>query len=141
MPVRGTPADIQAKWLRNISAATQDVTNGIARVTKAPGASAAAQKQVWAQNTMAAQDKWARNTGAVTLDAWKAAATAGVGRIAQGANAKQNKMGDHMAAFIPHLEAGLRKLDSMPRGTFEQNVARMIAMVQHNASYQRPAGR
>lgn len=141
MAVRGDAASIQAKWLRNIQGATPDIQAGIQRVTQAPGQAAAAQAAAWQQNTIAAADKWKRNVGAVTLDSWKTAATNGVGRIAQGAQAKQDKMGDHMANFIPHLEAGQRKLAAMPRGTFEQNIARMVEMARHNASYNKPAAR
>lgn len=139
MPVRGTPEEIQSKWLSRIQAATPEVQAGIQRVTKAPGAAAAAQKTAWVNNTMNAQDKWARNVGSVTVDQWKAAATAGVGRIAQGAQAKQDKVGAHLASFIPHLNQGLARIDAMPRGTLEQNLARMLEMARWNSTYKRPA--
>lgn len=136
--VRGTSADIQAKWLRNIQAATPDVQAGIARVDKAPGIAAAAQRQAWQNNTISAADKWERNTKAVSLQDWQAAATAGVQRIGQGAQAKQNKVGAHLDNFLPYLQQGMDKVAAMPKGNFQQNVARMIAMAQHNANYKKP---
>lgn len=138
-PIKGDPASIQAKWLRNIQSATPDVQAGIARVTQAPGQAAAAQRQAWQTNVVAAGDKWERNVRAVSLTDWQNAATAGVGRIAQGAQAKQDKMGKHLASYLPYLAQGMAKVDAMPRGSLEQNVARMIAMVRHSAAYKRPA--
>ena len=138
MAVRGTAQSIKDKWLRNIQTATPDITAGIQRVTTAPGQAAAAQSAAWQANTIAAADKWKRNTGAVSLADWQAAATAGVSRIAAGAQAKQGKMEAHLASFIPHLEAGQRMLQSMPRGSMEQNLGRMVAMARHNANYKRP---
>ena len=140
MAVRGTPQSIQEKWLRNITQATPDVKAGIARVTQAPGQAAAAQATVWQNNTIAAADKWKTNVGSVSLSSWQQSATAGVDRIAQGAAAKQDKMGRHLASFIPHLERGMAQVNAMPSGNLEQNLARMVAMARHNASYRRPAG-
>lgn len=136
--VRGDATSIQAKWLRNIQAATPDVTAGIQRVTKAPGQAAAAQANAWQQNTINAADKWKRNVASVSLQDWQNAATNGVQRIAQGAQAKQDKVGAHLASFLPYLQQGMDKVAAMPRGNFQQNVARMVAMAQHNANYKRP---
>lgn len=136
--IKGSPQDIQAKWLRNIQAATPDVQAGIARVTTAPGQQAAAQKQAYINNVVAQQDKWARNVGAVSLQQWQAAATSGVARIAQGAQAKQDKVGAHLQAFLPFLQRGMDQVNAMPRGTLEQNLARMLTMVRYTAGYKRP---
>lgn len=136
--IRGDAASIQAKWLRNIQSSTPDVQAGIARVTKAPGQAAAAQAQAWQNNTINSADKWKRNVGAVSLQDWQTAATNGVQRIAQGAQAKQDKVGAHLQSFLPYLQQGVDKVNAMPRGTFQQNVARMVAMAQHNAAYKRP---
>ena len=138
MPVRGTPQSIKDKWLRNIQTATPDIQAGIQRVQTAPGVAAAAQVDVWQNNTVAARDKWKRKTAAVSLPDWQASALAGVPRIAQGAQAKQGKMEAHLTNFIPHLEAGQQKLKAMPRGSFEQNLARMIEMARHNKAYRAP---
>lgn len=135
---KGDPASIQAKWLRNIQAATPDVQAGIARVSQAPGQAAAAQRQTWQNNVLAAGDKWERNVKAVSLADWQTAATAGVQRIAQGAQTKQDKVGRHLAAYLPYLAQGMAKVDAMPKGTLEQNLARMVTMVRHSAAYKRP---
>lgn len=136
--VRGSASDIQAKWLRNIQAATPDVTAGIARVQKAPGQAAAAQAQAWQNNTINAADKWKKKVSAVSLSDWQQAATDGVQRIAQGAQTKQNKVGAHLTNFLPYLQQGMDKVAAMPKGTLQQNLARMVAMAQHNANYKAP---
>lgn len=129
------------KWATNLGGATQSIKDGVAAVTVAPGVSAARQKAVWMANIQAAQDKWARNVQAVTLGDWQAAMNdKGINRIAQGAAAAVPKMATFLQAFIPHVEAGVRQLP--PRGTLQQNIARMVQMVQHNAQFTgRPAGR
>lgn len=136
--IRGDAASIQAKWLRNIQAATPDVQAGIARVTQAPGMAAAKQVDAWQNNTVNARAKWQRNTAAVSLQSWQASATDGVQRIAQGAQSKQNKVGDHLQSFLPFLQQGMDKVNAMPKGSLAQNIARMVAMTQHTASYKRP---
>lgn len=137
MAVRGTPAENAAKWKNRLSAATPEIQAGIARVTQSPGQAAVKQKQAWQQNVVASADKWERNTGRVTLADWQAAANAGVSRIAAGAAAKQGKMESFLSEFQPHLERVQAKLASMPRGSFEANLARMVENARQNAAFKR----
>jgi hypothetical protein len=37
------------------------------------------------------------------------------------------------------LDAGTNKIAAMPDTTFDQRIARMVAMATHNHSYKRPA--
>lgn len=138
MAVRVTPDQAQAKWLTRLQGATQDITNGVNNVTVAPGQKAAAQSQKWLQNVTAAQDKWKRNVGAVSLEQWKQyMLNVGVPRVAQGAQAKQAKFGSFAQQFFPHLEAGIAKVSAMPSTTLEDNINRAVAMMRHNASFKR----
>lgn len=136
--IKGDAQSITEKWTRNLSAATPDITAGIARVSTAPGVAAAKQQAVWAANTAAAQQKWAKRTAAVSLSDWQASATAGVARIAQGAQAKQGKMATHLQNFLPVLSANMDKVNTMPKGSLEANLARMVAMARLNAAYKAP---
>jgi hypothetical protein len=61
----------------------------------------------------------------------------GIGRVASGAQAAKSKMQDFFTDFIPHLEAGVRELQTMPRGDLEANIARANAMMRHNAKFRR----
>lgn len=135
------PAAAAQRWAQNLGAATQAIQAGVAAVTVAPGAAAARQKSVWMQNTQASADKWARNVGSVQLGDWQNSMnTKGIPRIASGATEAVPKMTAFLQAFIPHVEAGVRQLPA--RGTLENNIARMVAMVRHNAQFTgRPAGR
>lgn len=135
------PTAAAQRWAQNLGAATQAIQAGVAGVTVAPGAAAARQKSVWMQNTQASADKWARNVGSVPLSDWQNSMnTKGIPRIASGAQEAIPKMTNFLQAFIPHVEAGVRALPA--RGTLENNIARMVAMVRHNAQFTgRPAGR
>lgn len=137
MAVRGTPAENAAKWQRRLSAATTDVQAGINRVAQAPGQRAAAQKAAWQQNVVAAADKWERRVAAVPLEEWKRAALEGTARIASGAQAKVGKVEAFQNEFIPHLERVQQRLANMPRGSLEQNLARMLENARMNSQFKR----
>lgn len=124
--IRGNAASITEKWKTRTAGATQQVVDGVNRVTESPTAKAAAQKQAWINNTIAKQDKWARNTAAVTLEEWRAATAAGAQRIAAGVNAKAGKMEKFLNEFLPFLEGVQRQVAQTPRGDMETNLARMV---------------
>jgi hypothetical protein len=137
MAVRGTPASITAKWASRTAGATQQVIEGVARVTVAPGQKAAAQKSAYLANVQAKADKWERNVGRVTLQDWQQATTAGAQRIAAGVQAKQGKMENFLTQFIPHVERVQQRVQAMPRGNMEQNIARMVENVRGMAEFKR----
>lgn len=126
MAIRGNPASITEKWKTRTSGATQQVVEGVRRVTEAPTAKAARQKQAWINNTIAKQDKWERNTAAVTLEEWRAATEAGAQRIAAGVQAKAGKMERFLGEFLPFVENVQRQVNQTPRGDLETNLARMV---------------
>jgi hypothetical protein len=137
MAIRGTPAQAAAKWQQRLSASTAEITAGIDRVTEAPGRKAAQQKQAWLANIQAKADKWERNVGRVTLEEWRASAKAGVGRVAQGAQQKQGKVEAFQNEFFPFLERVQQKLASTPRGSLEQNLARMVMNAREISNFKR----
>lgn len=140
MPVRSTAAQAQAKWLQNISAATDRMTQGVQAVQKAPGLAAAAAADKWLAKVTAAKPKFAANVAAVTLQQWQnSMVNIGIPRVAQGAQAKQNKVGAFMNQFLPYLAQGLQTIDAMPSNTVEDGVARAAAMIRYNAKFVRNA--
>lgn len=140
MPVRHDAASATSKWVQNLSASTQAITQGVQRVTKSPGAAAAANKQGWVNGVNAAADKWARRVGAVSLSDWQdAMINVGVPRVAQGAQAKQGKFESFMSDFLPYLKSVTDKVDQMPRDTQEARIARAVAQMRGTAGYQRKA--
>ena len=138
MPVRSTPEAATAKWVQNLSAASDRMTAGANAVTKAPGLAAAAAKQKWLNRVTAAADKFAANVSRVSLEQWQAAyINIGVPRVGQGASAKQGKMLSFQQQFLPYLRTGLQTIDQMPSTTLEDGIARATAMIRYNAKFKR----
>jgi hypothetical protein len=131
-----TPAELAAKWATRTGAATQDVVAGVDRVTEHPGRKAAAQQAVWAQNT-AAQDKWARRVQAGSLEDWKAATKSGAARIAGGVQAKKGKVEAFWQEFGPFQDSVTQQTNAMPRGSLEQNLARMLNQARRTSEFKR----
>lgn len=140
MAIRGNPQQAAQKWADRLSGATQQIQEGISRVSEAPGRKAAAQKQAWLNNVQAKADKWERNVGRVSLEDWRAAATAGVTRVAQGAQQKKGKMEAFQTEFFPFLERVQSRVNAMPRGSLEQNLARMVANAREISNFKRGGG-
>lgn len=142
MPVRSTAEQATAKWVTNLSGATERMKAGAMAVQTAPGALAAAAADKWLAKVTQAKDKFARNSRAVTLAQWQAAYTGtGISRVAQGAQAKQSKVQDFMTQFLPHLAAGAQVIDKMPTNTLEDGIAKAAAQIRHNAKFVRNAGK
>lgn len=130
-----TPDQIGAKWAQNLGQSTQRIQDGVNAVTVAPGQAAARQKGAWQQNTIAAADKWARNTAAVTREDWqRAMIEKAVPRIAQGATAAQPKFVTFMGKLLPHIDSVKSSLP--PRGNLDANIARSTAFIRGMAKFQ-----
>lgn len=131
----GTPDEIAADWAQKLGASGDKIRRGVAAVRAAPGQLAVRQKAVWQANTSASADKWAQKVGAVSLQQWQDDMTSkGIDRIASGATAAQPKMSSFLASFLPFLDRAKAALP--PRGNFEQNIARMTAMVRATHGFQ-----
>jgi hypothetical protein len=114
------------------------MTRGVQAVTVAPGIAAANAADKWLQNVTQAKDKFASRVRSVSLADWQNAMTSyGINRVAQGATAKQGKMQSFMTEFLPHLEAGVRQVDSMPHMNLEDGINRAVTMIRHNATFKR----
>lgn len=138
MAVKVTADQASQKWLSRLSGATTEITQGVNAVTRAPGQQAAAQSAKWIQKVTAAQDKWKTNVGRVTLADWQQSMiNTGIPRIAQGAQQKQPKFTAFMNQFLPYLQAGVAKIDTMPSTTLEDGIARATAMIRYNAQFKR----
>ena len=130
------PTTVATKWSRNLAAATQTITDGVNAVTQAPGAKAAANVTAWITRLQAAQDKWVRNTSAVTLQQWQSAMiTKGIPRVSSGATAALPKMTQFMQQFLPFVEQGAQQVRAMPNATIEDGIARAVAQIRYNATF------
>jgi len=131
-----TPDQAASRWATNMASSTDRISQGIQAVQTAPGTAAARQKGLYVQKVTASQDKWARNVASVSLGEWQdAALNKGVQRIAQGATTAQPKVQSFMQQFLPHVAQVQASLG--PRGTMEQNIARMVKNVQGMAAFKR----
>jgi hypothetical protein len=138
MPVRSNPTAATAKWVQNLSAAADRMTAGANAVTKAPGVAAAAAADKWLTKVTQSKAKFATNVAAVSLQSWQQAyVNIGVPRVAQGAQAKQNKVLDFQTQFLPYLSRGLATIDAMPSTTLEDGIARASAMIRYNAKFKK----
>lgn len=130
------PAAITKKWLTNLSQATQSITDGVNSVTTAPGVTAAKAKQRWLNRVMESADKWATNVSKVSLAEWQSAMlNLGIGRIASGAQQKQDRYAKFATQFMPYLEAGKQKIAAMPKNTLSDSIAKSSAQIQYNANF------
>lgn len=131
-------ARIATKWARNLGGATESIKAGVEAVTRSPTEAAAERADAYAQGVLksVADGRFQAGLRRVTLADWKRAMIEkGVNRVSSGALAAQPKMQAFLVKFLPHVEAGQRMLESMPRGDLQQNIARAIKMMEHNATF------
>lgn len=119
-------ADVAAKWNTRANAASQDWVNGINATTTAPGPAAAAQADVWANNTVAAKAKFVAALGSQTLAQWQSMATAkGASRYGPGITAGQAKYQAKIGKILAVEKSIVSSLP--PRGNVSQNIQRSVA--------------
>lgn len=118
-----TAAEAAAKWATALPAAQQRYIDGVNAVTVSPGQLAARAAPLWAANTAAAQSKFARNSAAVSTQAWQQATTTkGAQRLASGAQAAQPKVEAAFSKLFPAIASAVSSLPA--RGDIEANINR-----------------
>lgn len=129
-----SPNDVATRWAQNLGAATSRITAGVQAVQQAPGAKAAAQKQVYVQNVTAAADKWASRVSAVSLGTWQQdMINKGVSRVGPGATAAVPKMTAFMSQLLPYIDS--QKASLPARGNLDQNISRMTSWVRAMSNF------
>ncbi len=134
---RVTPQQGSDKWKNNLSAATQNILQGIQNTQADPPRLAIAQAGKWLNSVTASQPKFIAGLQRTTQADWKAAASAGVNRVADGAQKKQGKYTDFATQFYPYLDQGVAQVRGMDSSTFEARVQRAVAMMRHNRAFKR----
>lgn len=132
------PNDIAKKWARNLGQSGESIRSGVMGVTESPTQKAAQRADAYMQGVQRAvtDGKWQAGLNRVSTEDWRRAMLdKGLPRIASGASNGTPKMEAFMGEFLPHLEEGRRNLPA--RGGLENNIQRMVQMVQHNASFRR----
>lgn len=135
--VRVTPQQGGSKWSSRLGAATTEITNGVNRVTVAPGQLAAAKFDKWLSGVQAAAQKWRTRVASVSLETWKQQTLKGIPRIASAATDKQGKYEAFASEFYPFLEQGMAKVAAMPDNTVDARINKAVEMMRHNATFKR----
>ena len=141
---RTTGAQWAEKHARRLKAATEDIRNGVARVTEAPGAAAARAEARMKDNLIKSIDDgtWRTQVSRVPLAAWQeATGRKGVDRIASGVDGalERNKMvGEELMKAV---DTAVAEANKTPRGSLEDNINRMNAYVRkmNQLKLRRPA--
>lgn len=137
-----TAADVAAKWVQNLSGASESIRRGVQAVTEAPTAAAARAVDLWQQrvSSQSARDKFQRNLQRVTLEQWRNdMLTKGLNRIATGAQAARPKFEAFMSQFLPFVESVAQRVRQMPKTTLEDRIQRAVAQMRGNAEFRRSA--
>jgi len=135
-----TPTQAREKHATRLKASSADIRAGIARVTQAPGALAAAKADKMKQNLNAAIDsgKWQQRVASVTLEEWKRQASEkGVGRIAAGIDGAAGKVEEFYAQLFPFQDSLQQKINKMPDLTLEDSIQRMTTFVRGMSEFKR----
>lgn len=139
----GSAEEVAADWANRLGQSTSKIQAGVNRVQQAPGQAAVAARQKWvnALSDPKIQDKWARQVGAVSLASWQESMNnKGVQRVAQGAQAAQQKYANAVAPLLRYIDSGLSTIKGMDSSTYAAREQRMIAWSRYMAGYQKPAG-
>lgn len=131
-------ADVARKWATRLGSASDSIRQGVQAVTVNPAERAAQRQDAYVSGVQraVADGRYVRGLRRVTLQSWQEAMlNKGLPRVTSGATAAIPKMQAFLEKWLPHEEALKAKLAQMPRGDLQQNVQRMIAAVEHNASF------
>lgn len=125
-----TPAEITEKHNRRLKAAVVDMQKGVENVTIAPTAKAARAIDKMRTNILLAIDsgKVKRGLERVTLQGWqKAMIEKGIPRVAAGIDGAKEKMEAFYGELMPHIDRLQAEVDKLPKVSFEDGIARMVA--------------
>jgi len=140
MPIKLTPEQFAEKHARRLKGSTEDIRQGVQRVSVAPTLQAAAKQDKMLQNlTDAVQSgKWARGLKRVTLEEWKEKTLSkGIGRIAAGVDAAHDKMVSFGGQLLEYEATLQREVEGMNDLTLEDSISRMTHWVRGMAKFTR----
>jgi hypothetical protein len=134
------PMDVANKWSQNLGASTQRIQSGVQAVTVSPTALAARQQDAYLSGVQqaVANGRWQAGLNRVSLSDWQTAMIGkGLPRIQQGATVAKPKVEQFMTQWLPFVYSQQKALASQPRGSLEQNIARMNTFVRSLATFKR----
>lgn len=123
--------------------AAQDYTEGVRRVTQAPGERAARNETGYLNGVQEAvsSGKWRENVQRVGLGEWQdAAINKGASRLAAGAQQAQTKVAAAHQRIAPMMDQAAAQVERIPRDTLENRINRSIAWQRSMAEQARNRG-
>lgn len=122
------------KWKRRLDAAGPDITNGVNRVTTAPGvaAAAASDRMLSGVTNAITSGVWARNVQKVSLNEWQQSMIKkGIPRMATGTSQAVATKGAKIDAVLSVVDAAAAAARALPKGGIEQSKARANAFIDY----------
>lgn len=138
-----TAEQVMQKWAAAGAASATAVKAGVNAVQESPTAKAARQVDVWAANVAKAKDKFVSSLNRVSLQDWKNAMLGkGIANMEAGYADRfnQTKFLSFMRVFLPYVREGAMRVRSMPKGTRQQSIDRMVEMMDHNRKFPQTVG-
>lgn len=139
MAVKVTPEQLAEKWANRMKGSIEDIRRGVEAVTVAPGRQAAAKADKWQARLAEASTKakWASRVGAVTLEEWQRKyIDKGLGRIASGVDASQDKMVAFASQLIAYENRVLEQIAGLPDLTLEDSIRRATTWIREMSKLQ-----
>ncbi len=129
MPRLKDAATTAKNWVGGMQTASQAYKDGIQNVEGNPLEKAAAASDAYIRGCTDGNAKRAAKLRDYGLENWKKAAMdKGAARLGSGATASQARYQQTMGRLLPHIQSVRDALP--PRGTFDQNLARMDAFAR-----------
>jgi hypothetical protein len=135
-----TAEEFATKQATRLKAATQDMADGVNKVTENPAKKAADKADKWLAGIQRAHQnkKFQKGLGRVTLDGWKKdMIEKGVPRVAQGIDAAHDKVVDFANQLLPFQDNLKQTISKMPDVTLEDSISRMTSWVRGMSKFQR----
>lgn len=134
--VEKTVDEVVAKWGKRLKASTEEIKQGVNRVTEAPSAKAIAKKdKMLAKLIESIEDgTWEAQLGDYGLADWKKdMLEKGIKRISGGVDGATPKMKKFVAWLLSRVSEGQAKIADMPDMTLDDNLSRMETYIRHMA--------
>lgn len=124
------------KWSRRMKGATEDIRQGVEKVSESPGQAAARQAQLMLQKLTEAitSGKWASAVASMGLQDWKDSMTRkGLARIAAGVDQAQPHVAQMAQKLLADVDAAVGVVNQTPRGDLETNINRAATFAREMA--------
>ena len=129
------------RWQQSASGAQQRFTEGVQATSKDPTALAAAQAQKMLNGVQQAitSGRWQRRLAEVGQQGWKSATLAKANNYSVGIQASGTKYQQGYGAFASYMQPFQNQLDSMPKNSLADSIARATFWIQNAAAYKQTA--